>query len=122
MARRVVSWIVSVILVLYLFLWPALIEPVDWAPEPVPLLEGPYAENRVLEKMELFETPDTHGPEDVAVASDGRVYVGVEEGKILRFEPVVFAETEGRPLGLDFDVHYRTRMGWISRSPRAPSR
>ena len=110
MAKKVVGWIVSalVVLVLYLFLWPVPIEPGVWEPPAVPALEGDYAENRVLQRMELFETPETSGPEDVAVDSEGRVYVGVEQGQILRYDadgsnPRVFADTGGRPLGLDFD-------------------
>ena len=40
----------------------------------------------------------------------GRIYVGVEEGQILRYAadgsgPQVFADTGGRPLGLDFDLN-----------------
>ena len=58
--------------------------------------------------MDLFATPGTHGPEDVALDADDRVYVGVAEGQILRYEPdgtnpEVFADTGGRPFGLAFD-------------------
>ncbi|MFW2387534.1 MAG: SMP-30/gluconolactonase/LRE family protein [Polyangiales bacterium] len=96
------------LLALYLLLWPSPIEPVQWEPHPAPALEGDYAENRVLQEMDRFSTPDAHGPEDVAVDRDGRIYVGVEEGRILRYaadgsSPEVFADTGGRPLGLDFD-------------------
>lgn len=111
MAKRIVAWTVSalVVLVLYLFTWPVPIEPGVWDPPPVPALEGDFAENRVLQGMELFPTPGTSGPEDVAVDSEGRVYVGVEQGQVLRYDadgsnPQVFAVTGGRPLGLDFDV------------------
>lgn len=111
MGKRLASWGLSalVVLLLYLFLWPVEIDPIPWDPPPVPALEGDYAENRRLQEMELYPTPESHGPEDVAVDSQGRVYVGVEEGKILRYEPdgsspQVFADTGGRPLGLDFDV------------------
>ena len=97
-----------VLVLLYLFLWPVPIEPVSWQPHPVPALEGSFAPNEVLAGMELFATPDSHGPEDVAVDAQGRVYVGVEEGFILRYapdglHPDLFADTGGRPLGLDFD-------------------
>jgi len=110
MGRKVGAWSAGVllVLVLYLFLWPVPIQPIAWEPHPVPALEGDFAENRVLQGMELFATPGGHGPEDVAVDSKGRVYVGVEEGQILRYaadgsDPQVFADTGGRPLGLDFD-------------------
>lgn len=110
MGKKVAGWLGSVllVLVLYLFLWPVPIHPVAWEPHPAPALEGDFAENRVLQGMELFATPNSHGPEDVAVDAEGRVYVGVEEGQILRYaadgsDPQVFADTGGRPLGLDFD-------------------
>lgn len=111
MGRRMGLGLGLVVLLLggYLFLWPVPFDPISWTAHPEPALEGDLAPNRVLQGMELFPTPDTHGPEDVAVDADGRVYVGVEEGQILRYssdgaEVEVFAETGGRPLGLDFDV------------------
>lgn len=50
------------------------------------------------------------GPEDVAIDSKGYIYGGMEDGTIMRFQPdgsspEVFANTEGRPLGLDFDAN-----------------
>ena len=110
MGKKIGAWLggVLLVLVLYLFLWPVPIDPIAWEPQPVPALEGDFAENRVLQGMELFETPNSYGPEDVAVDSEGRVYVGVAEGQILRYaadgsDPQVFVDTGGRPLGLDFD-------------------
>jgi sugar lactone lactonase YvrE len=110
MGRKLLVWLAAalVVVVLYLFLWPVPIDPVHWKPQPVPALEGELAPNEVLAGMELFATPGTHGPEDVAVDAEGRVYVGVDEGQILRYapdgsNPEVFANTGGRPLGLDFD-------------------
>jgi len=110
-AKRAGGWFLGAlaVLVLYLFLWPVPIRPVAWEPHPNPPLEGEYAVNRVLQPMELYETPGGQGPEDVAVDAAGRVYVGLENGKILRYasdgsDPQVFADTGGRPLGLDFDV------------------
>ena len=109
MAKKVAGWLGSVllVLVLYLFLWPVPIHPVAWEPHPIPAFEGDFAENRVLQGMEFFATPDSHGPEDVAVDAEGRIYVGVQEGQILRYaadgsDPQVFADTGGLPLGLDF--------------------
>lgn len=110
MANKWAGWLGGALLVLllYLFVWPVPIDPISWEPQPVPALEGDFAENRVLQGMELFATPNGHGPEDVAIDSEGRIYVGVEEGQILRYaadgsDPRVFADTGGRPLGLDFD-------------------
>lgn len=110
MAKKILGWLVGALLVLllYSFVWPVHIDPIAWEPHPVPTLEGDFAENRVLQGMELFATPNGHGPEDVALDAEGRIYVGVEEGQIIRYaadgsDPQVFADTGGRPLGLDFD-------------------
>ncbi|HSN83916.1 MAG TPA: SMP-30/gluconolactonase/LRE family protein [Polyangiales bacterium] len=110
MIKKVAIWAGAalVVLLLYLLLWPVPIDPIVWEPPPVPALEGDFAANRVLRDMEVVPTPEGHGPEDVAVDAEGRIYVGVEEGKILRYasdgaDPEVFADTGGRPLGLDFD-------------------
>jgi sugar lactone lactonase YvrE len=48
-----------------------------------------------------------HGPEDVVVDVEGRVYTGVDDGRILRISPDgrridVLGDTGGRPLGLEF--------------------
>ncbi|MGW5722923.1 SMP-30/gluconolactonase/LRE family protein [Amycolatopsis sp. NPDC003865] len=47
-----------------------------------------------------------HGPEDVVVDGEGRIYTGVDDGRILRVAPDgrhidVIADTGGRPLGLE---------------------
>lgn len=47
-----------------------------------------------------------HGPEDVVVDAEGRVYTGVDDGRILRVSPdgrgiEVIGDTGGRPLGLE---------------------
>ena len=112
MGRIIGRWLGAVlaVVVVYLLLWPVPIEPMSWTAKEPPPLAGDFAPNRLLQGMELFSTPDAHGPEDVAIDAEGRAYVGVEEGKILRYSPdgakvEVFAETGGRPLGLDFDKH-----------------
>ncbi|HKS47388.1 MAG TPA: SMP-30/gluconolactonase/LRE family protein [Amycolatopsis sp.] len=47
------------------------------------------------------------GPEDVLVDTDGRIYTGLDDGRILRISPDgrridTIADTCGRPLGLEF--------------------
>ncbi|EOD63977.1 SMP-30/gluconolactonase/LRE family protein [Amycolatopsis vancoresmycina] len=47
-----------------------------------------------------------HGPEDVVVDGEGRIFTGVDDGRILRLSPDgrridVIADTGGRPLGLE---------------------
>lgn len=51
--------------------------------------------------------PVGKGPEDVLVDADGRIYTGLEDGRILRVSPDgsridTVADTGGRPLGLEF--------------------
>ncbi|ORX05489.1 SMP-30/gluconolactonase/LRE family protein [Mycolicibacillus trivialis] len=75
------------------------IRPVRWQPPPVdplPRLPSPAAT--------VVPLPG-HGPEDVVVDADGRLWTGLVDGRIVRFgtdggEPTVVAETGGRPLGL----------------------
>lgn len=95
-------------LLLYLLLWPVPIEPVAWEPPPNPGYTGPHAENQRLQSLEALAIGDHHGPEGVAVDAGGRIYVATHEGWIVRLasdgtSPERFAETGGRPLGLDFD-------------------
>jgi sugar lactone lactonase YvrE len=50
-----------------------------------------------------------HKPEGVAIDGEGRIYSGMEDGRIVRWarggvgSPELFASTGGRPLGMDFD-------------------
>lgn len=75
------------------------IDPVRWQPPPVdelPPLSSP--------PVTVVPIPG-HAPEDVVVDAAGRLYTGVDDGRILRLtpdggEPAVIANTGGRPLGL----------------------
>ena len=99
--------IVGVVL-LYLLFWPVPIRPVRWrSPEP-PGLVGDYAVNEALAGAERLEVGG-RGPEDVAFDGQGRLYTGLEDGRIMRMQPdgselETFADTGGRPLGLAFDA------------------
>jgi sugar lactone lactonase YvrE len=98
------------LLLAYLLLWPIPLDPQAWSPpEPPPLSEGIFQQNQRLLATEQFDTePFGTGPEDVALDEYGRIYVGLLNGTILRYQPdgtrpEAFAETNGRPLGLAFD-------------------
>ena len=86
------------------------ISPVAYEPPEAPPLEGPTAPNDALLATETFELAGSLGAEDVDVDSEGRIYGGTDDGKILRItpgaEPTVetFVDTGGRPLGLHFDA------------------
>lgn len=86
-------------------------EPVAFDPPPSPALEGVLAPNTELQKAEILGADLFDGAEDIAPTADGWLYGGNEGGKIMRLplgdlagrKAEVFADTGGRPLGLDFD-------------------
>ena len=99
---------VVVLLLAYLLLWPVPISPVAWTPPTAPELNGVYAQNSELSKVERLRI-DGNKPEDVAFDAQDRIYCGDENGHIYRLQPdgskpELFAETKGRPLGLSFDA------------------
>jgi len=116
-AKRLVLFVAVAfaIVVLYLVLWPVPISPVAWTPPPAPTLTGQYQKNSLLSSTERLSlgtgTPSPGGgfaPEDVALDAEGRIYSGLDDGRIMRLQadstrPEVFANTHGRPLGLAFD-------------------
>src|SRR5690349_14171467 len=100
--------VLIVALLAYLLLWPVPINPAAWTPPPAPELNGVYAQNNELAKIERLHI-DGFAPEDVAFDKDDRIYCGAEDGRIFRFQPdgtkpELFADTKGRPLGLIFDA------------------
>ena len=69
---------------------------------------GIYAQNTKLEKAEKIGIEVGHAGEDVAIDKDGQIYTGYNDGRIMRFDPdgknpKEIANTNGRPLGFDFD-------------------
>lgn len=82
-------------------------DPVKWRAPKAPPLKGLLAPNDALTDPQRWPT-EGHGPEDIAVDRDGRVYTGLEDGRIVRWSsegegPEVFTDTGGKPHGLDFD-------------------
>ena len=116
-AKRILRFIVLLlaIVVLYFLLWPVPISPVAWTPPTAPSLTGQYQQNSQLASTERLSlgtgNPKAgagYGPEDVALDGDGRIYTGLDDGRIMRLQadgtrPELFANTGGRPLGLAFD-------------------
>ena len=109
MIRLIFSTLFLLVLavIAYLLLWPVPIDPVAWE---APVNEGytdAFAPNEDLEEIERIGLNGLSGPEDAAIGPDGRVYMATHEGKIARYDPAtgsvdVFAETGGRPLGVEF--------------------
>lgn len=97
---------VIVFLIAYLALWPVSVRPVAWeAPENTGYV-GDFTENDRLAALELVDLDGRIGPEDADIGPDGLVYVATHNGEILRIgkdrSVAPFAQTKGRPLGLEF--------------------
>lgn len=93
---------------LYLLLWPVPISPAAWTPADAPALSGDYEKNSRLAGVQRLSLGPGFAPEDVAIDSENRIYAGVDDGRIMRLQadgtrPEVFANTQGRPLGMKFD-------------------
>jgi len=86
-------------------------DPAPWTPPPAPAFEGVLAPGKALDQVERWEVPGGAKPEDVVFDAAGRLYAGVEDGRIWRWpagfpgagEASLFADTHGRPLGLEVD-------------------
>lgn len=98
----------------YLLAWPVPIDPQPWdAPDPAARTWTPTGTLAAAERWELV---DGHGPEDVDVDSRGRVYAGLQDGRIMRWTsrdapPELLVDTGGRPLGLHWDAAGRLLVG-----------
>ncbi len=91
----------------YFLLWPVPIDPVAWQ---APIDRGhvdPFAPNQLLRSTSSIDLGEYEGPEDATLGKDGRVYVSVNNGLILRVQNrgvSEFADTGGRPLGIATDA------------------
>jgi sugar lactone lactonase YvrE len=89
---------------------PWLIRPVKLpATTPPPLTDAWSPQDTRLDDVEVLPVPSGHGPEDVAVDSQGRIYSGTDDGNVWRWPadahrgatPSLVANTGGRPLGIE---------------------
>src|SRR5687768_8736261 len=111
MKRRKLLLIFSVLfgaLWAYLWAWPVPITPVAWTPPPAPALDGVYAPNSKLAAIQSLDV-GAFGPEDVAIAADGRIDAGLGDGRVIGLQvdgsrPALFANTQGCPLRVAFDA------------------
>src|SRR5829696_1363559 len=100
--------LVIVVALAYLLFAPVPITPAAWTPPAAPALTGQYEQNTRLSPVQKLSLGDGHKPEDVALDSEGKIYAGFEDGRIMVLQsdgtqPRVFSNTGGRPLGLVFD-------------------
>ena len=106
-----ILWLLLLIIaaiILYFIAWPVPVEPVAWEAPPNPGYTGPFAVNQRLKGVETFPIAGNHGPEDIALDDQGRIYAATHEGRIVRLkpdgtDPQNWVDTKGRPLGIDFD-------------------
>ena len=110
MKRNITAFIVALIAatLAYLLFAPVSIAPAAWTPPTAPTLTGQYEQNSRLSPVQRLNLGQGHAPEDVALDAEGRIYAGLEDGRIIQLQadgtqPRVFANTHGRPLGLVFD-------------------
>ena len=107
--KKVILGIVVIlaILIIIFLLQSAPISPAAYSPPKSQELAGVLSPNNLLQKAELLALGKINGPEEVAVDSQGRVYGGTQDGEIMILLPDgkldTFAETKGRPLGIQFD-------------------
>ena len=101
-------FIVVALVVAYLLAAPSPIDAVAYDSPPPPELTGVLAPNNALAAVEILAPDAFLGAEDVELDEQGRIYGGTLDGRIARLLPdgtaETFAETGGRPLGLDFDA------------------
>ena len=101
---------------LALLIWVAMaflsapIVPMEWQAPPNPGLSGEFTSNNILADVTTVSMPGM-GPEDVACSADGSLYTGLVDGRIMRWRqggaPEEVANTQGRPLGMIFDLQNR---------------
>jgi sugar lactone lactonase YvrE len=110
MIKKILLGLLVVVVVIagYFAFWPVPIEPCAWVAPPDPGYTGEFAANERLKGLELINIAGCHGPEAVAIDGQGRIYTTSHEGFIVRLQadgskPEKWANTKGRPLGIDFD-------------------
>lgn len=102
----------AVVAVIVFLLVPSPIDPLAYTPPTPKPLAGVLAPNELLRSAQVLGAEHINGPEDVAVDSQGRIYGGAVDGRIVRMtidaqggeQLETFCNTGGRPLGLHFDA------------------
>jgi sugar lactone lactonase YvrE len=106
---RNILWFLGAViacLVAYLALWPVSVRPVSWEVTENAGYVGDFTENHRLAALDMIDLDGRVGPEDADVGLDEKIYLATHDGEILRIgkdgDVTSFAQTQGRPLGLEF--------------------
>ena len=95
----------ALILVFLIVRWPR-VPILAWQPPTTPKPVGILAPNEKLTKTVMLGGSEMLEPEDSAFDKQGRLYGSCDDGKIRRIlkngKTEVFADTKGRPLGIEF--------------------
>ena len=100
--------VIVVVVVLYIVAWSVPIDPVAWNAPPNSGYSGPFEQNERLRGIQVVSIGANHGPEDIAIDAQGRIYASTHEGRIVRLQadgsnPENWLDTGGRPVGIAFD-------------------
>lgn len=95
----------------WLFFWPVPFHPQSWQAPKAHGYTGKWSLNDRLANLNTINLQGYSGPEDVTGRiNEGKewIFAAVHEGSILKIDPQsgeisVFANTGGRPLGLEFN-------------------
>ncbi len=103
------SLLLIVVFAAYMGLKPVPITPIAWQAPVSQGYTGVHAANTKLQGLHTIDLQGEVGPEHIVIGPDGKLYTGVESGKILRMQPdgsaqQVLCNTGGRPLGMAFDA------------------
>lgn len=104
MKRLGILLVIVALIAAYLLLWPVPFEPVVWKPVAAPSAEA-YPDHGQLRNIERLADGIGIGPEGIAIDHKGQIYAGYADGRVMRFDgdggdPVLLANTGGRPLGI----------------------
>lgn len=92
----------------YILFWPVPLNPGIFEAPEAPILKGKFQVNHMLASAKEVGKIDGCSLESIAFDSNGIMYAGVSDGRIVRYDEsehkfVFFADTGGHPLGLAFD-------------------
>ena len=103
-----VLWGSLILIIAYLLLWPVPIEPVSWQAPKNGGFTKAFAENSRLAELSYIDLEGEEGPEDFAINKAGTIATATHSGAVLimkqgqtSFKPWI--NTDGRPLGLEYD-------------------